>query len=323
MPRKYGLTGKYPVTVSNKISTKIGDEEVKFVQNVQMNLDSKNLLELNEANNDGSKSDATSPTLTINVDKDNVYSVSFSEAVASLFEKQFKELGIDDDHLKAIIDDRKLQIDSNDSAISVESKNNEFIVTVKSKDGKEYTLVANSTGVKLDYGEHKFAYSLGKDKHLDVNMHRDFATSMLKQEKPFAVINAKEKQDRVRSIPQYLIYEYCQGFKNKDVNMQSPTTIGDFTFYYGRLDPSSQKSTITDYVFIRDNLTKQVFLYSNGGYNECNNYFFTQDRDGKQSLDINLKKGGRTIEIDCANKLFQDFFHNFAQTDLPQASASS
>ena len=127
MPRKYGLTGKYPVTVSNKISTRFGDEEVKFVQNVQMNLDSQNLFELNEANNDGSKSNATSPTLTINVDKDNVYSVSFSEAVASQFEKQFKELGIDDDHLKAIIDDRKLQIDSNDSAISVESKNNEFI----------------------------------------------------------------------------------------------------------------------------------------------------------------------------------------------------
>ena len=322
MPRKYGLAGKYPVTVSNKISTKIGDEEVKFVQNVQMNLDSQNLFELNEANNDGSKSNATSPTLTINVDKDNVYSVSFSEAVASQFEKQFKELGIDDDHLKAIIDDRKLQIDSNDSAISVESKNNEFIVTVKSKDGKEYTLVANSTGVKLDYGEHKFAYSLGKDKHLDVNMHRDFATSMLKQEKPFAEITAKEKQDRVRSIPHYIIYEYCQGFKNKDVNMQSPTTIGDFSFYRAQLDPDKQGSSITDYVFIKDEKTKQVFLYGNGGLNECKNYFFTQDKNGKLSLDINFRQGGKTTEIDCQNPKFKEFFHNFTQINLPQAGAS-
>ena len=318
----YGLNGQYPVTVSNNIKTTVDEKEVSFVQNVQMNIDGKNLFELDEANNDGSKNESSSPTLTIN-SVDGKYTIGLSKEVCSNFRKQMEKADIKDDHLISILDEGQIHINNDDKAISVKSKNNEFIITIKSKDGQEYTLTANATGIKFEYGENTFTHSLGNEKHLDVNLHRDFATKMLEQEKPFATINAENNQDRIRSIPQYIVYEYCQGFANKDVKMQTPTKVGDFTFYHGQSVPSGSRSNaLTDYVFIKDEKTNQVYLYSNGGYNECQNFFFTQDKNGKRSLDINFQKGGRTIEIDCQNPQFEEFFHNFVQINLPQAPAT-
>ena len=310
------------VTVSNNIKTTVDEKEVSFVQNVEMNIDGKNLFELNEANNDGSKNESSSPTLTIN-SVDGKYTIGLSKEVCSNFRKQMEKADIKDDHLISILDEGQIHINNDDKAISVKSKNNEFIITIKSKDGQEYTLTANATGIKFEYGENTFTHSLGNEKHLDVNLHRDFATKMLEQEKPFATINAENNQDRIRSIPQYIVYEYCQGFANKDVKMQTPTKVGDFTFYHGQSVPSGSRSNaLTDYVFIKDEKTNQVYLYSNGGYNECQNFFFTQDKNGKRSLDINFQKGGRTIEIDCQNPQFEEFFHNFVQINLPQAPAT-
>ena len=237
MAGKYGLNGQYPVTVSNNIKTTVDEKEVSFVQNVEMNIDGKNLFELNEANNDGSKNESSSPTLTIN-QVDGKYTIGLSKEVCSNFRKQMEKADIKDEHLISILDEGQIHINNDDRAISVKSKNNEFIITIKSKDGQEYTLTANATGIKFEYGENTFTHSLGNEKHLDVNMHRDFATKMFEQEKPFVTINAENNQDRIRSIPQYIVYEYCQGFANKDINMQSPTKVGDFTFYHGQSVPS-------------------------------------------------------------------------------------
>ena len=188
MAKKYGLNGKYPSTVSNDIKTKIDGEEVSFVQNVQMNTTGTNLFELNEANNDGSKIEG-SPALTINKTTEGAYFINLSANVRSQFIKQLENANINDEHLNSILSEKILQIDSNSRAISIKSNNNEFIITINSTDGKEYTLIANETGIKFTYGENTLTYPLGKEKHFDVNMHRDFATSILEQEKPFSTID--------------------------------------------------------------------------------------------------------------------------------------
>lgn len=319
MAKKYGLNGKYPSTVSNDIKTKIDGQEVAFNQDVQMNINGTNLFELHEANNDGSPIENSSPALTIN-NIDGSYVIGLSEQVCAVFKEGMKNANINDEHLKTILDEGKIHINSNDRAISIKSDNNEFVITIKSTDGKEYTLTANATGIKFEYGNDTLTYSSGKDKHFNVNMHRDFATSILQQKPPFATIDGENGKDRIRFFPQYITYLYSQGFANKDLNMENPTTEGDFTFFYGQSVPyGSKTNALNDYLFIKDEKTNQVFIYGNGGYAECKEFFFTEDKNGKKSLNIN-RSDKKTISIDCQSPKFDEFFHTFAQINLPVAS---
>ena len=183
-------------------------------------------------------------------------------------------------------------------------------MTVKSKDGQEYTLIVGAGGAKLKFGDHVYTYNSvdenGKAIALDATLSTDCIERLCDVNDDFFGISQYEggvtyiKKRGEQFLPYSLIYSYCMAKgidsdpkETKITEIPGPSPSHPSFFAY--TPPTGAPNASPNPLIFAKLPSGHIVFYSAGSYQSrhgnwhiITNYFFQQESDGKLSINFDV-----------------------------------
>lgn len=183
-------------------------------------------------------------------------------------------------------------------------------MTVKSKDGQEYTLIVGAGGAKLKFGDHVYTYNSvdenGKAIALDATLSTDCIERLCDVNDDFFGISKYEggvtyiKKRGEQFLPYSLIYSYCmaKGIESdpKETKItEIPGPSPSHPSFFAYTPPTGAPNASPNPLIFAKLPSGHIVFYSAGSYQSrhgnwhiITNYFFQQESDGKLSINFDV-----------------------------------